>query len=232
MGIKMSPGSAPGAAWLSSHTPRKFSLASQVRLLRTNGSPVPTHRLRLRALPYLMPRRPCLYVVHGRYGAAIPARGGRSSRQKLPLVRLAAPPVPPHLTPVSAFVAAYSATGARLGHRRCRRQSKTSLRPCSGALGAPNADSFGGAAHRGCDRCAGGGCGSCQRHSFLPSRPPTWCPGHHNVPHLLLLLCAARLTTALTNCGVELSSSLPSRSSSPSSPTLSSLVFTIIVFSS
>ena len=82
MGIKMSPTSAPGVAWLPSHTPRRFYLASQVRLLRTNASPLPAHRLRLRAVPYLMSRLSCLYVVYGRYGAVIPARGGRSSGQE------------------------------------------------------------------------------------------------------------------------------------------------------
>ena len=41
--------------------------------LANQRPPVPAHRLRLRALPYLMSRRPCLYVVYGRYGAVIPA---------------------------------------------------------------------------------------------------------------------------------------------------------------
>ena len=60
---------------------------------------MPAHRLRLRAVLYLMSRLSCLYVVYGRYGAVIPARGGRSSRQEPALSCLAAPPAPPHLTP-------------------------------------------------------------------------------------------------------------------------------------
>ena len=46
---------------------------------------MPAHCLRLRAVLYLMSRLSCLYVVYGRYGTVIPARGGRSSRQKLAL---------------------------------------------------------------------------------------------------------------------------------------------------
>ena len=46
-----------------------------------------------------MSRLSCLYVVYGRYGAVIPARGGRSSGQEPTLSCLAAPPAPPHLTP-------------------------------------------------------------------------------------------------------------------------------------
>ena len=63
------------ARGLCLHHSTSFYLASQVRLLRTNAPPVPAHRLRLRALPYLMSRCSCLYVVYGRYGAVIPARG-------------------------------------------------------------------------------------------------------------------------------------------------------------